>query len=155
MLAELSRRDVIGVECVNVVICSILCLGLHKEQGNENQDFSASKEKHNSSAPIQLIGIDEVGEHGRKHQCTKLLANQGKCDCLRSRHLRCCLLSHSPTKATDGSSVKHGPSNHEGEKSSTGCFVRLSDKRSTSNDDGPGTKQCTTTNKRLPARQNI
>lgn len=127
MVLELSWGDVVGVECVDIVISPVLGLGLDEEESNQDQDLGTSKEEHDSSTPVELIGVDEVGEDGRKHEGGELLADESKGNGLGSSDLRGSLLSDSPSEATYGCSVQHGPGDHEGEERGASGLVGVAD----------------------------
>ncbi|KAI6774019.1 hypothetical protein HG531_000868 [Fusarium graminearum] len=137
------------------MVCSVLGLRLEPKQSSKNKNFSSNKQEHDLSAPVQLIGVDEVWEHGGQHKSCKLLAHKTESNGLGTGGLRSSLLSDGPAEATDGGSVQHRPCDHECEKSSIGGMVGCTSHRGSGDDDRPAAKECTASNKRLSSRKDI
>jgi hypothetical protein len=124
-------------------------------EARHDEELSANEEEHNLAAPVELIGVNEVGEDRGQHQCGELLADQGERDGLRASSLRGSLLSDGPTVAADGTSVEHGPGDHEGEKSGVGGDVGGTSHGGTGDDNTPEHKDCSAADHTLAARDNI
>lgn len=155
ILGKLSWGDSLGVETINIVVGPVLCLRLEPEQNSKNEDFGADKQKHDLSAPVQLIGVDEKGEHRRQHKSRELLADEAECNSLGSRCLRGGFLSDGPSETTNSSGVKHRPCDHEHKEGGIRSSVGGACHGSASNDDGPTTEQCSASDEGLSAGKDV
>jgi len=152
---ELAGRYTSSVQDLNIGVAPVLGLRLEEPQCRHDEELGANKQEHDLAAPVELIRVDEVREDRRQHQRSELLADQSERDCLWASSLRGSLLSNGPPVAANGTSVKHGPGDHEGKQSGVGSDVGSTSHGSTSNDDRPEHKNGTTTDHTLAARNNI
>lgn len=120
---ELASGYTGSIEHLNLSVGPVLSLGLEEPKCSDDEKLGTHEQEHDSTTPIELIGVDEVGEDRREHESSKLLTYKGKRDCLGSGGLRSSLLSDSPAVAADSTSVEHGPGDHEYQKSSVGSSV--------------------------------
>jgi hypothetical protein len=111
---ELARRNSSSVQNLDVGICPVLGLWLEPVEGRDDEELSADEQEHD---------LAEVRKNRRQHQSSELLADQGEGDSLRASSLRSSLLCDSPAVAADGTSVQHGPSDHEDKKGGVGSDV--------------------------------
>lgn len=155
ILGELSRRNTLGIQAINVMISPVLRLRLEPEQRSQDEDLCTNKQEHDLSTPVELIGVDEVGEHGRQHKRSELLANKTKSNSLGTRSLSSGFLSDSPSEATNCTGVKHRPGDHEGEEGGVGGCVGSPCEGGSGDDDGPAAEKCTASDEGLSTRKDI
>lgn len=126
-----------------------------KIEASHDKDLSSNEQPHDTSAPVQLIGIDEVWEHGGQHERGELLANEDEANGLGSGGLGGSFLCDGPAIAAYGGGVEHAPGDHKGQEGGDGGVVGFGCHGCACDDDGPDHKEGTASDEAFTTRDDI